>query len=92
MSYINDSIKEDTERLNDHFKDRELAADLAALREENERLRAAKRELVDENEVLEIVDSCFHCFASSFRNDAKIEAQELFAAAVAKHREGVQAP
>ena len=30
-----------------------------------------------EREVLEIVDSCFHCYASSFRNDAKKHAQEL---------------
>ena len=28
-------------------------------------------------EVLEIVDSCFHCYASSYRSDAKEYAQKI---------------
>jgi hypothetical protein len=30
-----------------------------------------------EKEVLEIVDSCFHCYASSYRRDAKEYAQNI---------------
>jgi len=43
------------------------------------------KSLVNRDEVLGIVDSCFHCYASSFRSDAKIEAQELFDSLIAKH-------
>ena len=30
-----------------------------------------------ESEVLDIVDRCFHCYASDFRNDAQEWAQEI---------------
>jgi UDP-N-acetylglucosamine:LPS N-acetylglucosamine transferase len=57
------------------------------LEDELAALTAEKKELVNGQEVLEIVDSCFHCYASSFRSDAKVEAQNLFAELIAKHGE-----
>ena len=39
--------------------------------------KKSKRKLFTEDDVLDIVDKCFHYYASDFRNDAKEWAQEI---------------
>lgn len=54
------------------------------LRYEDESTERAVRSICGEKtftakEVLDIVDSCFHCYASSYRGDAKDYAQKIIA-------------
>ena len=76
-------------------KDSERKADLFVKKcfecDEFERQASAGQRAVDamEQNILSIVDACFHAFASSFRNDAKEMAEDLIKTIIQQSKEGL---
>ena len=74
-------------------KDSERKADLFVKKcfecDEFERQASAGQRAVDamEQNILSIVDACFHAFASSFRNDAKEMAEDLIKTIIQQSKE-----
>ena len=59
--------------------------------DEFERQASAGQRAVDamEQNILSIVDACFHAFASSFRNDAKEMAEDLIKTIIQQSKEAL---
>jgi len=76
-------------------KDSERKADLFVKKcfecDEFERQASAGQRAVDamEQNILSIVDACFHAFASSFRNDAKEMAEDLIKTIIQQSKEAL---
>lgn len=76
-------LEQDSERKADLFVKKCFECD------EFERQASAGQRAVDamEQNILSIVDACFHAFASSFRNDAKEMAEDLIKTIIQQSKE-----